>query len=368
MILLKISLTNFKNYENTEVSFCSGLNCLTGLNGSGKTNILDAIHYLSLTKSAFNSQDSQNIRHDSPFFSIRAEFDKEGKSSKVQCSLKMGEKKQFKMDDQSYEKLSHHIGKIPMVLIVPNDDDLIRDSSETRRKFFDSLISQTDKAYLDDLIRYTHFLKQRNSLLKLIFETEKRDKDLLAKYDEELIALSLKISSKRSAFMKSIHHEFVSLYNFISDSGEKVDISYETKVTANDFERYFKGNLDRDIALQRTTSGIHRDDFLFVINKKPLKKFGSQGQQKSFLISLKLAQFDYIKEHSGTTPILLLDDIFDKLDDLRINQLLQMIRDQKFGQIFLTDARRERTETFLSKLKIESKIFEISENEVSKCD
>jgi len=364
MILQKISLTNFKNYEGIEIDFSKGLNCFTGLNGSGKTNLLDAIHYLSLTKSAFNSIDSQNIRHGTNFFAIRAAFEAKNKNHKLSCSLKLGEKKSFKMDDSSYDRLSEHIGKFPVVLIAPNDDDLIRESSETRRKFVDSIISQTDKKYLVNLIQYTQYLKQRNSLLKRINETRKRDNDLLAQYDNQIVKLSLALAKVRQIFINTILPKFISHYKFLCAEKEQVDIRYETKALDSDFSEKLKSSIEKDILLQRTTMGIHRDDYTFLINQKALKKFGSQGQQKSFLIGLKLSQFDYIKQKQGITPLLLLDDIFDKLDDERIQKLLQMIEEKRFEQIFLTDARRERTENILLNLSIELKIFNLVGNTV----
>lgn len=365
MILQKISLTNFKNYEDIEIDFSKGLNCFTGLNGSGKTNLLDAIHYLSLTKSAFNSIDSQNIRHNTTYFAIRARFEAKNKHHKLTCSLKQGEKKIFKMDDSAYDKLSEHIGKFPVVLIAPNDDDLIRESSEIRRKFVDSIISQTDKKYLSNLIQYTQCLKQRNSLLKIINETRKRDNDLLAQYDDQIIKLSLDLAKVRQTFINTILPEFIFQYKFLCAEKEQVDIKYETKALDSDFSEKLKSSIEKDIILQRTTMGIHRDDYTFLINKKPLKKFGSQGQQKSFLIGLKLSQFDYIKQKQGITPLLLLDDIFDKLDDERIQKLVQMIEEKRFEQIFLTDARRERTQNILLNINIELKVFNLDENTIN---
>lgn len=365
MILHRINLINFKNYENVKVDFCTGLNCLTGLNGSGKTNLLDALYYLSLTKSAFNSIDSQNIRHNSDFFSIKADFSLKNKDHQLQCSLKQGEKKSFKVDGSTYDKLSEHIGKFPVVLIAPNDDDLIRESSEVRRKFFDSIISQTNKNYLTGLIRYNHVLKQRNSLLKRIFETGRRDKDLIGQYDKQIIDLSVQLSGIRANFIKDLLPGFVSHYQTLSGGKEQVDIQYGSKALDEDFPKNFTKAIEKDIVLQRTTMGIHRDDYAFLISDNPLKKYGSQGQQKSFLISLKLAQFEFIKANNGLTPILLLDDIFDKLDDERIQKLLDMIGQQKFKQIFLTDARKERTRELLTDVNAEIKVFEIESNEIN---
>ncbi|MFY0651119.1 MAG: DNA replication/repair protein RecF [Cyclobacteriaceae bacterium] len=362
MILEKISLTNFKNYEKAELEFCPGLNCFTGLNGSGKTNLLDAIHYLSMTKSAFNASDSQNIRHNENFFAIRADLAVKKKNHQIQCSIKQGGKKSFKVDEDPYEKLSEHIGKFPVVLIAPNDDDLIRDSSDTRRKFFDSIISQADKKYLEQLIQYNHFLKQRNSLLKRINESGKRDDILLDKYDEQLIQLSQSIGRYRQEFIEKILPMVVSQYEDIAQNREKVSIEYLTSVLSEGFKNTFKRAIEKDILLQRTTVGVHRDDYSFQIESYPLKKNGSQGQQKSFLIALKVSQFEYLKELKQVTPILLLDDIFDKLDDERIKKLLEMISRNKFRQIFITDARHERTEHILKSLDVDKKIFNIQEN------
>ena len=362
MILKSLSLNNFKNYPEVIVQFGEAINCITGLNGSGKTNLLDAIHYLSLTKSAFNSVDSQNIRNGTEFYAIRATFQHKDKTYKVHCSLKTGTKKNFKVNEVAYTKLSEHLGKFPLVLIAPNDDELIRDSSEIRRKFIDSTISQTSKEYLQNLIAYTHYLKQRNALLKRINETGKRDLPLLYQYDDQLITLGIKISIERTDFILAFKSEFQTNYNFISEEKERVSLDYKSKALESGFEQTFKASLEKDILLQRTNVGIHRDDYEFLIEDKPLKKFGSQGQQKSFLISLKLAQFDYLKNIFGFTPLLLLDDIFDKLDDHRIKKLIAVIATEKFEQIFITDARAERTKTLLQHANVDYKLFMVNDN------
>jgi DNA replication and repair protein RecF len=364
MILDSISLSNFKNYSETSVSFGKEINCITGLNGSGKTNLLDAIHYLSMTKSAFNSVDGQNIKNGEVFYAINGIFNHKNKLQKVICSLKTGTKKNIKVNDVACTKLSEHLGKFPLVLIAPNDDELIRDSSETRRKFFDSTIAQTNKKYLQNLIEYTHFLKQRNALLKRINETGKRDISLINQYDDKLISIGFQISADRKAFISQYLPEFSTHYKFISDEKELVTIEYKSKALESDFEKIFKASLEKDILMQRTNVGIHRDDYDFLIEEKGLKKFGSQGQQKSFLVSLKLAQFDYLKELFGFKPLLLLDDIFDKLDDTRINKLISLISTDKFQQIFITDAREERTKTLLQSVKVDYKLFLVHDNKV----
>lgn len=364
MFLEKLELLNFKNYKQAEAMFCPHINCFTGLNGTGKTNILDAIYYLSITKSAFNVQDGQNIHHGLPFFSILGQVNLNNKHHKVQCSLKKGEKKTFKVDGSEYDKLSHHLGRFPVVLIAPNDDDLIRESSELRRKYFDSIISQTNREYLQQLIAYNHYLKQRNTLLKKFSEIGSVNEDLLEPYNRQIIDLSFSLSEERKKFLTAFSPVFVDHYNFVSQEKEIVSIEYNSTAVDADFEIKFRQSISKDLVLQRTTTGIHRDDYVFRIRDRPLKKFGSQGQQKSYVISLKLAQFDYIKANTGVTPFLLLDDIFDKLDDDRIRMLIEIVSSDKFQQIFLTDARPERTRTLLSPLGNRVKIFRIEEDQI----
>ena len=364
MFLQSLSLQFFKNYEKAEVSFCDHFNCLVGINGSGKTNILDAIHYLSTTKSAFHALDSQSINHEGQYFVVNGQFSIENRQSKVHCSLKKNSRKLFKVDDAEYEKLSEHVGKYPVVLIAPNDDELIRESNETRRKFFDSIISQYDPEYLRSLIKYNHHLKQRNALLKSMNESGKIDAVMVETYDKPLIALGTEIAKKRKAFVKEFLPHLQSNYDQISDKREQIAVQYNTKVLAKNFgEQYAKG-LQKDVITQRTNLGIHRDEYLFEIDDFLIKKYGSQGQQKSLLISLKLAQFEFIKSHLGKTPILLLDDIFDKLDDGRISQLMTIIGSDDFGQVFVTDAREERTKSLLHGKFEPMKIFRVENNTV----
>lgn len=364
MILESISLTNFKNYEQAEISFCNEINYITGLNGSGKTNLLDAIHYLSMTRSAINSIDGQNIKNKEEFFVIQGNFIIKDKKQKVICSLKSGAKKKFRVNDTTYLKLSEHIGEFPLVLIAPNDYELIRNGSETRRKFFDSTISQTSKEYLRNLIEYTHYLKQRNALLKRFRETGKRDMNLIGQYDYKLIKLGSKIFDKRKDFIEKYVSDFSKYYNFLSNDKENISINYTSKASDSDFENLFKNSIEKDILLERTNVGIHRDDYEFLINAKAVKKIGSQGQQKSFLVSLKLAQLDFLKTHFGFAPLLLLDDIFDKLDDERISKLIELISIEKFQQIFITDAREERIKTLPDKIKGTLKMIKIIEGKI----
>ncbi len=364
MHLKNIQLRQFKNFSKVQASFSPTINCFLGNNGSGKTNLLDSIHYLCLTKSGFNAGDLQSIQHDQSFFSVIGEFDQGGKSLEVKCILEMGKKKQVYNNGQLYEKMSDHIGLLPIVLIAPDDHQLIKGGSEDRRKFFDSLISQTDKNYLDMLIRYQHFLKQRNALIKRFAENSRVDALLLEPYDSELIGLSKGIAEKRASFFEGYAPLLVQHHREISGKKEEVNIAYTSEALKKSFEQVFKSSLQKDLLLKRTTSGIHKDDFNFEINSYSLKKFGSQGQQKSFLIALKLAQFQIFKEIKTTKPILLLDDIFDKLDDLRIKKMIDLVANQEFGQLFITDARPERSRKILGSIATPTTYFKVKDGEL----
>lgn len=361
MLLENLSLVNFKNYPSLNITFSPDINCFVGHNGSGKTNLLDAIYYLSMTKSAFNSVDQQNIRHQEAFFSIKGTFSKQEDNITIHCSLKTGQKKVFKKNKKAYEKISEHIGLFPTVLIAPYDTDLIRDGSEFRRKFFDSILAQINQVYLQKLIQYNHLLKQRNSLLKQFAERRYFEKDLLASYDLPLIALGEYIYTERKQFIDLFKPVFLNHFNFISSKKEAPELIYRSDLAHPDFIQRFNDSLKKDLLLQRTTMGIHKDDFDFIIDGNPVKKFGSQGQQKSFIIALKLAQFDMVKKVKGFNPLLLLDDIFDKLDELRIHKLMTMVAGNSFGQIFVTDARPERTRKMFENINTEVRIFNIED-------
>lgn len=365
MWLENISLLNFKNYEELTLSFSEQINCLVGENGSGKTNLLDAIYYLSLTKSAFSSTEAQNIRHEEPFFMIKGSFYKQDEKYNVQFSLQNGQKKQYKNNKIPYEKLSDHIGLFPVVLITPDDTDIIKGGSEIRRKFYDGIISQINSDYLDNLLRYNHTLKQRNSLLKQFAEQNYYDNDLLDSYSDQLLATGERIHNYRKNFISQFFPTFINHYNNLSGQKEEVKITYQSDFEDANFKKQFYKNYRRDLLAQRTTQGIHKDDFLFEINDFPVKKYGSQGQQKSFVISLKLSQFDIIKEEVQTKPILLLDDVFDKLDDFRIGKLSEMVAAQSFGQLFVTDARPERTYQIFEPIKADKKVFTIHQGRVT---
>ncbi|MEO1655608.1 MAG: DNA replication and repair protein RecF, partial [Bacteroidota bacterium] len=356
MYLQKISLANFKNYEHLDIELCPEINCLLGENGSGKTNLLDAIHYLSMSKSAFNSIDSQNILHQENYFTIQGSFEKE-QPYLVFCGVQKGQKKILRLDKQPYDRISEHIGRFPVVLIAPHDHNLINDGSETRRKHFDSIFSQISPDYLKDLLAYHYYLKQRNSLLKDFQEKNYLDRDLLLSYDQQLLPLNQKLYGQRQAFIQEYLPILVQNYEELSRKKEAVSIRLDSQVGEKNFALHYQKSLDRDIRSTRTHFGAHRDNYLFEINAFPLKKFGSQGQQKTFILALKLAQFAFIKKYTSIKPLLLLDDIFDKLDDLRIESLMRMIARREFGQIFITDARPERSKQFLGKIPADRKIF-----------
>jgi DNA replication and repair protein RecF len=357
MYLKSLELLQFKNHEKTKLQFSKEINCIVGLNGSGKTNILDGIHYLSLTKSAVQSSDSLNVQHEKDFFAIKGNFELDHKPLEVRCTVEQGKRKQIYQNGKALDKTSEHVGLIPLVLIAPDDTELIKGGSEGRRKFFDGLLSQLDRSYLNQLIRYHNFLKQRNSVLKKFAETGRRDLTLLDAYDSELIGLSIVLSKRRSELLRVVAPMLQSHYEEISLGQEKVTITYETEALREDFETYYKSLRRKDFITRNSNSGIHKDDFGFQIGEHPIRKIGSQGQQKSFIIALKLAQFQIFEQDKGEKPILLLDDIFDKLDDLRIAAMMDLISKHNFGQIFLTDARQERSKKILGELNSEVQFF-----------
>ncbi|RSK37648.1 DNA replication/repair protein RecF [Hymenobacter metallilatus] len=367
MNLESLHLLFFKNYEEANLRFSSHINCFVGDNGSGKTNLLDAIHYLSLTKSAFTSTDSQSIKQGEEFFVIKGRFGSgtEAKGETIQCSLRQGQKKTLTHDKQPYERVSDHIGRYPVVLISPYDTDLIRQGSEERRKYFDSLISQLDHQYLEQLIRYTHLLKQRNSLLKLATDRQAGyDRDYLLVLDEQLAPVGEQLALRRREFLMEFEPVFQRHYEQLADGREQVTLTYKSEVSGADFLKLLRLQERRDLALQRTTVGPHKDDFVFLMDGMPVKSYGSQGQQKSFAIALKLAQFETLAVHKQQKPLLLLDDIFDRLDEKRITRLMQLVANHTFGQIFLTDTHLERTDRVLADLSDDVRRFRVQQGTI----
>ena len=359
MFLKQLSLLNYKNISQKDFTFDSKINCFVGKNGVGKTNILDAIYHLAYTKSYFNPLAIQNIKHDEDFFLLDAVFDKENRDEKIACSLKKGQKKVVKRNNKVYEKLSEHIGFIPLVIISPSDSDLISEGSETRRRFIDSVISTQDSLYLNELIQYQKLVSQRNALLKYFALNQTFDKDNLAIYDEQIVPLGNIIFEKRQQFLAQFIPIFKKYYAEISNEAESVDLVYQSQLLEKPFGDLLTENLNKDRAIQYTSSGIHKDDLSFEIEGYPVKKFGSQGQQKSFLIALKLAQFEFLKQKSGSAPILLFDDIFDKLDASRVEKIVTMVNNDVFGQIFISDTHEERTEAIVKQTHQSYKIFNL---------
>tara|TARA_R110002111_G_scaffold38428_5_gene73229 strand:- start:10691 stop:11797 length:1107 start_codon:yes stop_codon:yes gene_type:complete len=364
MYLKNLKLIQFKNFQNLDLVFNQGVNCFFGTNGAGKTNLLDAIHYLCLTKSAFIPTDNHHIKHGEAFFTIKGEFELQQKELGINCFFEGGRKKRIEVNGKPYTKLSDHIGLLPLVIIAPDDTEIINGGSEERRKFFDSMICQADQNYLQTLIRYQQNLKQRNALLKRFAEEKRLDKLQLAPYDEQLLKLSREINQTRHAFLSEFLIHFQAHYASISGSKELVNIEYLSQVDRESFGIDFINNLNKDLLLKRTGFGTHKDDFNFTFDGQPIKKFGSQGQKKSFLISLKLAQFYIFKELKSTKPILLLDDIFDKLDDFRIHHLMNAVANKEFGQLFISDARPERSKEILTQITSDYKSFTIANNTV----
>lgn len=373
MFVKNLKIINFKNHPEKTFDFSSDINCFVGNNGSGKTNILDALHYISMGKSFLGVSDFQNIRtsetenKSEDFFSIESEIVGEEKNDIIKILLQKESKKLIKKNEKTYDRMADHIGFLPSVIISPYDANLISDGGESRRKFLDSMISQTDSEYLFSLIQYQKTLQQRNALLKYFQKNRTFDLDSLEIYNEPLNKFGIQIFEKRQRFIASILPTIQHFYKIISKGNETVIVTYESDLNVSDsakndrsFEILLKENLDKDRLLTYTSKGIHKDDLRFEMNGNLIKKFGSQGQQKSFLIALKLAQIKRIKEITNKNPILLLDDIFDKLDDNRVSQLIELVNEQDFGQIFITDTHKERTENVVKRINEESRIFEIN--------
>jgi DNA replication and repair protein RecF len=359
MFLKKISLFNYKNFSEASFEFDSKINCFVGKNGIGKTNVLDAIYHLAYGKSYFNPLAVQNIKHNEEFFVIDGEFEKAERNEQIVSSFKKGQKKILKRNGKPYEKFSDHIGFIPLVIISPADNDLIIEGSETRRKFIDSVISQLDSSYLQELIQYQKIISQRNALLKYFALNHVFETDTLSIYNEQLNDLGQNIFEKRKQFIDDFLPIFNKHHRAISGSEEKVQLVYESHLFEGTTLQLLEQNLSKDRALQYTSVGIHKDDLAFQIDGFPIKKFGSQGQQKSFLIALKLAQFEFVKKQSGEKPILLFDDIFDKLDETRVSKIVAMVNQEEFGQLFISDTHPERTESIVKTTHQSYKIFSL---------
>ncbi len=364
MHLENFRLINFKNYQDESFNFTSEINCFVGDNGTGKTNLLDAIHYLSITKGFLNNTDLQTIRHHQDFFSLIGSIRKDQHEFKIKCQLKKGEKKIISLNGKIYDRISDHIGQFPVVLIAPNDTEIIQGSNDVRRKFFDGVLSQLDRQYLEYLIKYNYALRQRNHLIKFAESKYHIDPDLIEPYDQVIISMGHKIYKQRKEFLGTMIQPLQVHYDHISDNKEHVLIHFRSDLDTEDFALDFKRALQNDLAAGRTNLGIHKDEYRIVMDGYPIKKFGSQGQQKSLIVALKLTQFDILRSANGFKPILLMDDIFDKLDEHRIDKIMGLVAGHAFGQIFLTDARPERTYAIINNIQADKKVFKIEDGKI----
>ncbi len=336
-----LSLYNFKNHEALKIDFNADITCITGNNGAGKTNILDAIYMLSTCKSYFNSIDYQLIKHNETICAINGQFKDEAQYD-LQLQIEAGKKKKLKRNDKQYEKLIDHIGLVNAVMITPVDIDLVQGHSEDRRRFLDICLSQCDRVYLNCLSEYNKVLEQRNKQLKLFAQHRHFDEILLESFNSKLIPAGNYIFEKRLATLGILNTYFNEFYSSFTSGNEIVKFIYESDLLHQKFAILLKDNVNKDLALERTSAGIHKDDLVFEINGFPLKKFGSQGQSKSFIIAFKLAQYRFLSETLNAQPILLLDDLFEKIDEERAQQLINLLETDKFGQIIITDTHAAR--------------------------
>lgn len=359
-----ISIVNFKNLNEAKVALSPKLNCFIGKNGAGKTNMLDAIYYLSFCKSFFNATDQLNINHDENYFMLTGNYQRFDSAETITVGLQKGQKKQFKRNTKVYKKLQEHIGLLPLVMITPSDVNLILGGSDERRKFMDGVISQYSSGYLDDLLKYNRALLQRNNLLKQFASERYFDEELLSIWDDQLADYGSNIHKQRTEFIDKLIPVFQKYYSFISQGNEEVELVHQSDLYDTPLKTLLKSSVTKDRVVQHTTVGIHKDDLVLKIGEYPIKKLGSQGQKKTFLVALKLAQFDFIKEISGLKPILLLDDIFDKLDQQRVEQIVATVAGEQFGQIFITDTNREHLDSIIQKMDTDFKIFKVDSGKV----
>ena len=364
MYLKHISINNFKNIEHADLQFSENLNCFVGNNGEGKTNLLDAIYYLSITKSFFNSTDRQNIRHNENYFILQGNFVRNENEEKIYCGVQKTGEKIFKRNDKQYPRFADHLGLIPVVMISPTDILLINDSGDDRRRYINSVISQLDLIYLENIMKYNRVLMQRNKLLK----ESRIEKDIISVLNEQLNTCAQIIYSKRKQFIEQIQPYFTKVYEQISNGCEEVSITYKSDLNDGNFIDILEQSFEKDRIMQHTTTGIHRDTITMKMNDYHIKKIGSQGQQKTFLIALKLTQFRFLKDQTNISPILLLDDIFDKLDLNRVEHLISLVAGSDFGQIFITDSNKTRLDKILSQQKESFSLFNVEKGKITKSE
>lgn len=363
MFLREISILNYKNIREATLRFSDKLNCFVGLNGQGKTNILDAIYYLSFTKSAYNTIDSQNITHNAEMALIQGRYDfdnaTEDTSEVISCGIKRGVKKQFRRGKKDYQRLIDHIGLIPLVMVSPQDSELISEGSEERRRFIDGVISQYDKQYLEHLTQYNALLKQRNALLKQYEDyPQNAPAELFEVIEMQMVVHATYIFEKRTDFIQRFVPAFQEVYSAISGNSEQVSLHYISQLQDRDLAEAFARTRQRDLIVGWTTQGIHKDELDMRLGEYPLKRVGSQGQQKSYLLAMKLGQAIFLGK-----PILLLDDIFDKLDSERVERIIRLVSSERFGQIFITDTDRQHLTSILQGMQHASSVFHVSNGE-----
>ena len=374
MILKKLSILNYKNIAEAILELSPKMNCFIGRNGMGKTNVLDAVYYLSFCRSANNPIDSQVIRHDEPFCMIEGEYvdeviNEQGEKGNedtliISCGMKRGMKKHFKRNKKEYKRLSEHIGLIPLVVVSPSDTLLIEGTSEERRKLMDIVISQYDRSYIDALARYNNAHQQRNTLLKM--EDQEPDPLLMQLWEEQMAEAGETLYEKRAAFVNELEPVFQSYYEQISEGREQVGLRYVSHCQRGPLLEVIRRDRLKDRAVGYSLHGVHRDDLEFTLGGHPMRREGSQGQNKTYVIALKLAQFDFLKRTaSQTTPLLLLDDIFDKLDAGRVEQIVRLVSSDSFGQIFITDTNRDHLDQILSNSHLDYKIFHVEEGKIN---
>lgn len=365
MYLSKLNLLNFKTYSELDIELSPKLNCFVGNNGVGKTNLFDSIYYLAFCKSYFNSLDANNIKHGCDFFMVQGDFVIDGQLERVHCALKRDQKKKVRRNDKEYQRLADHIGMIPLVMVSPADTSLILEGSEERRRYMNGVICQYDHQYLDDVIRYNKALAQRNRLLKEFSRAGYFDEDSLFIWDDQLALLGERIYLRRKDFLSQLMPVFQYYYDYISSGHEQVELKYLTQAGERPLGELMKEAHEKDKQLQYTSVGIHRDDLILELAGYPMKQQGSQGQQKTYLIALKMAQFDFLKKISGVSPLILLDDVFDKLDSNRVTQIIKLVSEDHFGQIFITDTNLEHLRSIFAGLTAEYRMFQVTDGQIT---
>ena len=368
MLLKELHILNYKNIREATLQFSDKINALVGLNGQGKTNILDAIYYLSFTKSAYNAIDSQNIHHDEDMAMIQGKYYSADNEEIITCGIKRGVKKQFRRGKKDYKRLIDHIGLIPLVMVSPQDSELVVEGSDERRKFMDGVISQYSKSYLEHLTQYNVLLKQRNALLKQYAEQPEQLPDTLMEVlEQQMVSHAMPIYQARVQFIEQFVPYFQQVYSAISNDKELVSLVYKSQLHERDLLESLARTRTRDLILGWTSQGIHKDELEMMLGDYPLKRVGSQGQQKSYLLAMKLGQALYLNAEQilNTQPILLLDDIFDKLDSERVERIIQLVGDERFGQIFITDTDRQHLTKILSQEHFDANLFQVDNGEVN---